>query len=193
MAELSVNVHSLRIETESGSLVLPNAAVAEIISYRDVSFLDAQTGWLKGKIEWRGLDVPLVDFDQMLERGQATPDKSYRIAILNTLNGADDLPFIGLIMKSIPHLVQANQANVSLAGEGDSSELVKCRVFAEGEPAEIPDIDALEEKVRASLAGELADSGEAGKDKQPGSAPENTSGKSRKKNASKKKSKSRKK
>ena len=148
MNEVAINVHSLRIGVTAGDLILPNAAVAEVVSYRAPEPVNDAPAWFKGIIEWRGLRVPLVDYSQLTDRQPSEPGKRHRIASLNTLNGETDMPFMAIIMDGIPHLVQANQASLTLAENDDLPEAVTCRVYSDGEPAEIPDLDVLEKMIR---------------------------------------------
>lgn len=148
MNEVAINVHCLRIGVTAGDLVLPNAAVAEVISYREPESVSDVPEWFKGIIEWRGLRVPLVDYSQLTGRQPSEPGKRHRVAILNTLNGETDMPFMGIIMEGIPHLVQASQASVTLAENDELPEAVHCRIYSDGEPAEIPDLDVLEKMIR---------------------------------------------
>ncbi len=148
MNDLASNIHSLRIRVAATELLLPNAAVAEVVSYREPEPVKDAPAWFKGVIEWRGLRVPLLDYSELTGHAPSQPGKGHRIAILNTLNGETDMPFMAIVMESIPRLVQATPASVTLAGEEELPEGVSCKIFIEGEPAEIPDLDALEKHAR---------------------------------------------
>lgn len=156
MSNAVSNSHEVRavfIPIESQQLLLPNAAVAEVIGYREpTSFHDAPE-WLLGGMEWRNKSIPVVSFEQMLEIPEGEPGARARIAVCNTLNGADDIPFIGIVAKSIPRLVRVKNDNIlSVDEESDLGPLVLEQVIASGERALIPDLDRLEQMVREVVA-----------------------------------------
>lgn len=156
MSNAGLNSHEVRavfIPIESQQLLLPNAAVAEVIGYREpTSFHDAPE-WLLGGMDWRSTSVPVVSFEQMLEIPEGELGARARIAVCNTLNGAEDIPFIGIVTKSIPRLIRVrNDSIFSVEEESELGALVLEQVIASGERALIPDLDRLEQMVREAIA-----------------------------------------
>lgn len=144
-------VRSVLLPLHGGFLLLPNAAVSEVIGYRDPEPLDEQLAapdWLMGQLQWRELQVPLVSFEQAI--GQERGDAEYRarIAICNTLTGNTKLPFVAIQLKSAPHLVRVTEENVSLNAPTQSGqEAILSQVLVNGQEAWIPNVDYLEKTI----------------------------------------------
>lgn len=153
MATQSVSVPSLLIPVQEITLLLPNAAVAEIIDYREPEPVSDAPQWLLGLVPWRGLQLPLLSFEVVLQGAPPEAGGGLRIAVMNTLNGNPDLPFFGIVLQGIPHLVRADEATVTRTDQGDDATPgVLARVDVNGEPAIIPDLDAVE-KMLSELPG----------------------------------------
>ncbi len=145
MATQSAGVPSLLIPVQQATLLLPNAAVAEIIDYRDPQPISDAPKWLLGMVPWRGLQLPLLSFEAVLHGAPPEASARLRIAVMNTLNGNPDVPFFGIVLQGIPHLVRADEASVTRTDQGDEATPgVLARVDVNGEPAIIPDLDAVE-------------------------------------------------
>jgi chemosensory pili system protein ChpC len=132
-------------------LLLPNAAVAELIGFQNPEPDEANPDWLLGNLTWRGRRVPLVSFEQAagLPRTEQGSQR-LRIAVLNTLNGNEELPYIGLLTQGITRLTRVRATSLSDDSEGGSdSALVKAAVLISGQPAWIPDLDELEQRLQA--------------------------------------------
>ena len=150
MSNLSVSVRSLLIPMEQEQILLPNASLAEIVTYTEPRRLESSPEWLLGMLPWRGLEVPLVSFEVLQGGEMSETGKRSRIAILNTLGGNADLPFFAVVVQGIPHLVLANQSVVTaLAEEKTEKEGVLSHVLIEAEPAIIPDLDRMESIILA--------------------------------------------
>lgn len=134
-------------------LLLPNAAVAEVIGFLEPEPQSEIPDWLLGRIEWRGRHVPVVSWERMVEGRE--PDwnaQRVRIAVLNTLNGNPDLPHIGILSVGLARLVRihANALTEDPLGE-DTSPLVSAAVVIADSTAWIPDLDELERQVTATF------------------------------------------
>jgi len=141
-------VRSVLLPLEGGVLLLPNAAVSEVIGYQDPTPLTERTGvpdWLLGNLAWRDRRVPLISFELATGLPKGDIGHRARIAICNTLNGNAAVPFIAIQLKSAPHLVRAAEETISpTASPQQESRVVLTPVLVNGEEAWIPDLDQLE-------------------------------------------------
>ena len=73
-------------------------------------------------------------------------NKNSRIAILNTLNGNVQLPYVGLLAQGIPRLqvIQNKELEENIAAQDKQNAYVLGFVLANGEPVIIPNIDMVE-------------------------------------------------
>jgi len=152
MSQLAAKVHSLLLPVETGLVLLPNAAVAEIVDYREPEAAQDAPGWFLGHVTWRGLRIPLVAFEAIDGAAPSGTDQRLRIAVLNTLNGNPDVPFIGIVLRGIPRLLNADAETVAATSAGELPSAVLCTVRVTGEAAMIPDLDALEKLVGERVA-----------------------------------------
>ncbi|MDH5181304.1 MAG: chemotaxis protein CheW [Gammaproteobacteria bacterium] len=142
-------IHCLMIPMSSEILLLPNASIAEVIAYQEPEKGSDAVDWLLGRISWRDYRVPVVSFELVSGTDNKTGmRKGSRIAILNTLNGNSKLPYIGIVTQGIPHLQVVQEKNIiPNTPETEQSRFIKAYVLVNGEPASIPDIDALEKRL----------------------------------------------
>jgi chemosensory pili system protein ChpC len=81
--------------------------------------------------------------------GQAAKiHKSSRIAVLNTLNGNNNLPYIAIVMQSLPSLQIVRTSAIQYAERpAEQRQSVKAYVSLNGVAAIVPDIDDLEARL----------------------------------------------
>ena len=109
----STTVHCLQIPLYQDTLLLPNAAVAEIIAYAEPEVIDDGPEWLIGKLNWRERKVPLISYE--LASGGEMPDKTgNRIAVLNTLNSNPRVPYIAIVTQGIPSMKLIQEKHLSV-------------------------------------------------------------------------------
>jgi chemosensory pili system protein ChpC len=142
-------VRSVLLPLQQGRLLLPNAAVCEVVGYRDPDRgpEDAPAWWL-GQFAWRQHSVPMISFERLMGQGVAAPGHRARLAICNTLSGSDLTPYVGIVLDSAPHLVRVTEDTLSPVEAAE--DLVDCvlnQVLVNHEPALIPDLDAIERQL----------------------------------------------
>lgn len=148
MANIAANVHSLLIPMANDTMLLPNAAVAEIIALSEIQPVENAPDWFLGILTWRGQRVPVISFEAINGSTKPEEHKKARIVVFNALGGSRSLPFFATVAQGIPHLLQANQSIVTALAESDQHPAgVLCPVLVEGEPAVIPDLDAMEKMI----------------------------------------------
>jgi len=146
MESLLDTIHSLIIPVEGDPLLLPNAAVAEISTYKAADKVDETPDWLSGLFEWRGIRIPLIGFELMCD--EDSPGDFQRVAIFNSLNGNQKLPFFAIATQGIPRLIKVNSSTLTATpGDDDEQGPVRKSVMLNGEPARIPDLDEMEKSL----------------------------------------------
>ncbi len=141
------DIHSLLLPVQEGQLLLPNAAVAEIVEYNAPIPMDDAPAWCLGTVAWRGIEIPLLSYEAFVGGELPAEQSRLRIAVLNTLNGNVELPFIGVVLQGIPRLLTAGNDTVVVSADGDSVDGIASKVLAGSEPAMVPDLDALERSI----------------------------------------------
>lgn len=140
----ATEIRAVLIPLRSGSLLLPNATVAEVVGYRPPDPVEGGPDWLLGEVEWRQNRIPVVAFERTLGGESGDAGHRARIVVCNTLNGNADRPHIGILAQSIPRLVRVLEAGLEVReAEIDGAPVLR-GVSVNGEAAWIPDLDLLE-------------------------------------------------
>lgn len=129
-------------------IVLPNSAVAEVVSYIAPEVVENVPEWFLGYISWRDYRVPLISFEAISGQEIKPAKKSSQIAILNTLNGNAQVPYVGLLTQGIPSLAIVQDQGIQ-AAEFDKNERQSIASMVEigGVSALIPDVDDIEQRL----------------------------------------------
>lgn len=140
MSTDNIIVHGQLIPLKGMQIVLPNTAIAEIISQVKPEKLADSPDWLLGMVAWRGYKIPLISFEGLTGKTACKLNKKCRIVILNGMNGDKDLPFYGLVAQGIPRLMSLNTENIVDDTENaeNSPYTLRC-VLVREKPTSIPD------------------------------------------------------
>jgi chemosensory pili system protein ChpC len=152
MTDLPHDIRGVMIPVTGGRVLLPNANVAEVITYvRPEPIADAPD-WLLGRLNWRGWHLPLFSFSMLT--GQASEEKyiNARVAVLKALGGRPKLPFLALLVQGFPRLTTITpDLLVSADDDMDDVAGVRASVLVRDDHAVIPDLAAIEALVSESL------------------------------------------
>ena len=141
-------VHCLLLPLHMDLALLPNAAVAEVIPYSEPVPLDDAPDWFIGYINWRERRVPLIMFESASDGEVGRIHKGCRIAVMNTLNGSNELPYIAIVMQGLPSLQIVRTNTIQYADRPTMQrQSVKAYVNLNGVAAILPDIDDLESRL----------------------------------------------
>lgn len=141
-------IHCLTIPLHGETALLPNAAIAEVIGYKQPVPLSEAPEWFLGHIDWRDKKVPIISFEGVSGKDVQAPIKNSRIAVLNTLNANPQLPYIGILSQGIPSLAIVKDQELQDEGEPDDSrQTVGGYIKLAGIKALIPNIDEIENRL----------------------------------------------
>ena len=141
-------VHCLLLPLNREIALLPNAAVAEIVPFSEPESPGDAPEWLVGKLNWRDRRIPLVMFESVSDGEAGSIHNNCRIAILNTLNGNNNLPYIGIVTQGLPSLQIVRQNNIQFSDSlAEQRQSIKAYVNLNGTAAIVPDIDDLEARI----------------------------------------------
>ena len=146
MSDTVKDVYSFLIPMMENSLLLPNATVAEIVPFMNVDLMDdAETSddWQLGQIVWRNIKIPVVSLERIQGKKELGELRRSRIAIVYTLNGNQEVPYVAIMVQGIPRLIPVDENN-SKALDQELEKGVKAWVDLEGRKALIPDLDLIE-------------------------------------------------
>lgn len=140
-------VHCLLIPLHKETMLLPNAAVAEVIPYLEPEKIPDAPEWLQGWLSWRDHKVPLISFEVASDRKLPSDVQGQRIAVLNTLNNNPRVPYIAVAIQDIPKLQLVQPESLAERNDVNPRQSIIAQIMVEGEPVIIPDLDDLEHRV----------------------------------------------
>lgn len=148
-------VYAVLMSVHEDTLLLPNAAVVEVLPRDALQGGDAQaSSWLIGHCDWNNRRVPVVRFE-LLNNGRVAADpRRERIVVLNSLGRHLASGHLAIVTQGYPHLVTLNQSAVqgTPLRSADRDDLVLSRVRIANQEALIPDLEVLEAEIaRAQL------------------------------------------
>ncbi len=148
-----VEIRGVLLPLHEAQLLLPNASVSEVVGLEELKVVPDMPSWFLGIQLWRGQEIPVISFEELVEVPAVDPSARSRVAVCNTLGGNPRRPFIGLLLTTTPHLVRISEDVVSLQGnEQELGEAVKCQVVINGENAWIPDMNSVEWVVQEAMS-----------------------------------------
>jgi chemosensory pili system protein ChpC len=129
-------------------LLLPNVAVAEVVSASDLQPApEGAPDWHQGFVIWRELHIPVVAFEMLNDN--AAPREYERIAIISGISAQRELPYYGIPVQGIPRLAKVKIAELEDLEGAATGPMEFLKVRYAGELAIIPDLDALEARLLA--------------------------------------------
>lgn len=152
MAELPREIRGVMVPVTDGRVLLPNATVAEVISYTQPEHIPNAPSWLLGRLPWRGWRLPLFSLPMLV--GSATEENraNARVTVLKAIGGRAGLPFIALLAQGFPRLVTITQELlIPSSDESPHAPGVHSEVLVRDDRAVIPDLDAIEQMVVQAL------------------------------------------
>ncbi len=157
MSEPAVSLRSLVIPLRDCALLVPSAVVAEVTGNVAPAPVPDVPDWVLGTIAWRRQVVPLVCMERAMGAAADAEAGSPRdrIVILYGLGGAPALPFYGIVARDIPRVYRASAQTVrSAATAAPGRPLTLDEItLSPGDSAVIPDLDALETRLRQYFPG----------------------------------------
>lgn len=148
-------IYAVLMALDGDTLLLPNAAVAEVVSRDNLQVADSGApAWLAGYCDWNNRRVPVVSFEGLNGAAPAIDSRRARVVVLNSFGTHLPSGQLAVITQGYPHLVTLNRAAVkSLPLRGnDRGDLVLARVRIASQEAAIPDLAAIESEVARAQA-----------------------------------------
>jgi len=144
MAEKSEQLSCVLIPVRDRTLLLPNVTIAEIVDY-DLESDTSDQQWLLGRIQWRGVSLPVVSWEAADGLEPAEPEgRRGRILVLNTItDGHQSMPFMAMATQGIPRQAKLAPNDIRKQDEAPG-EASLMSVRYEGEECIIPDLSVLE-------------------------------------------------
>lgn len=147
------DIRGVLIQTAGGRLLLPNATIAEVLSYAQPDPVEDAPGWLLGRMRWRGWQLPLVAFADMAGIARENAELGSKVVVLKAMGGNPRAPYFALLTQGFPRLVTV--AASALTADADQEGLpvgIQARVHLNEDAALVPDLEGIEHLINQALA-----------------------------------------
>ena len=162
MSTTSQDMHSdirgVLIQVAGGRLLLPNATIAEVMSYADPEPIECAPGqstpeWLLGRIRWRGWQLPLIAFARLSGIAEERGGLGSKVIVLKALGGDPKSPYFALLTQGFPRLVTVSRDTLVTDTSIDEAlpEGVQARVLLNENEALLPDLEHVEVLISQAL------------------------------------------
>ena len=135
-------------------VLLPNAAVAEVLPYEPPEAFKDAPGWLLGELAWRGWQVPIISYLRLIDdkAGSAVTPEA-RILIIKTMGESTQVYYIGLVTQGVPKLKTVSVKTLIENQTDGLPEAVYSMVTIDGQIALIPELGKLTHIVEQAAYG----------------------------------------
>jgi len=153
MSVTSQDIRGVLIQVAGGRLLLPNATIAEVLSYADPEPVAGAPDWLLGRIRWRGWQLPLVAFARLSGIAEEQGGLGSKVIVLKALGGDPKAPYFAILTQGFPRLVTVARDTVVTDTTSDEAlpEGVQARVLLNEDEALLPDLEHIEVLVGQAL------------------------------------------
>ncbi len=144
--EVVEKIDCLAVNVGQSQLLVPMPAVAEIVLNQARITSDKLPAWVAGWIEWRHLNIPLIDFTAVqLNRDAKDFGASTRILVLNSYSEGHSHRYYAIMTKGFPHTISV-EASTDMTSQGaeDLGNCVKIDLAVQGEDLLLPDFQEIE-------------------------------------------------
>lgn len=143
MSENQIKCLALKINEDE--ILLPKAAVAEIVPIKNIINVANKPGWMLGYLDWRGNSVPLISFEAMDGvRMPSLASGTVKAAILFSIGDDRRFPFISILVQGAPSLMDLEEDDMLEDKDEITHPAIEERVLIEDKRYSIIDIEKLE-------------------------------------------------
>lgn len=148
--DASIKIPCTLVPVTKFNLLLPNSAIAEVIVSSEFEVIPDTPRWLYGVLNWQNKHVPVIEFDKIDSTDVKSEHKKSIILIALNPSLKGNTPYIGILSKSIPQVIEANSHNVDKNLHPKSTHShAKSHVIAGRKEAIIPNMESLTELIES--------------------------------------------
>jgi chemosensory pili system protein ChpC len=146
------DIRGVLIQIAGARLLLPNATIAEVLSFADPEPVENAPDWLLGRIRWRGWQLPLIAFARLSGIAEEKGGLGSKVIVLKALGGNAKAPFFALLTQGFPRLVTVSRNALVTEEGGDALPVgVRSRVLLNDDAALLPDLEQIEALIGDAL------------------------------------------
>ncbi|MFC5569802.1 chemotaxis protein CheW [Lysobacter yangpyeongensis] len=146
------DIRGVLIAVARARLLLPNATIAEVLSFAPPSPVEGAPEWLLGRIRWRGWELPLISFSRMADIAPEAGGLGSKVVVLKALGGDPKAPYFAILTQGFPRLVTVSTDRLLHEPDEQLPRGVHARVWLNEDEAFIPDLEAIQALIGNALA-----------------------------------------
>ena len=146
------DIRGVLIAIARARLLLPNATIAEVLSFAPPSPIEGAPEWLLGRIRWRGWELPLIAFSRMAGIAPEAGGLGSKVVVLKALSGDPKAPYFAILTQGFPRLVTVSTDRLLHEPEEHLPQGVSAHVWLNEDEAFIPDLQAIEALIGDAIA-----------------------------------------
>ena len=148
----SREIRGLMIPVTGGRVLLPNATVAEVITYSVPEKIADAPDWLLGRLPWRGWRMPLFSFSMLSGGASKESFSNAKVAVLKALGGNAKMPFLAMLAQGFPRLTTITPDLLIPTGDESAHATgVHAQVLVRDDQAVIPNMGQIEALVAQAI------------------------------------------
>jgi chemosensory pili system protein ChpC len=142
----------LLIPIEDGSLLVPNAVIREVLRHGVPRPTGEGRAWFLGTVLWRERAIPLVSFEELIERPYHGDAERRRVVVCAGITARSNLPFYGVAASGMPRLLVVDAGSIAVdVSPHVADAAVLSHVLVSDSPAVIPNLDVVEAMLEREL------------------------------------------
>ena len=146
---MSDEIKCVILKINGDELLMPNAAVAEIVPIKNIINVANKPGWLLGYLDWRGHSIPLISFEKMGgERMPSLATGNVKAAILFSIGEDSNFPYLAILMQDAPRIINLKQEDLIKNNEEITHPAIEGKVMMTDGNYSIINIEKLEAIVK---------------------------------------------
>ncbi|WP_222565164.1 chemotaxis protein CheW [Novilysobacter antarcticus] len=147
------DIRGVLIQVAGARLLLPNATVAEVMSFAPPESVAGAPDWLLGLTRWRGWQVPLIGFARLAGIADEQGTMNSKVLVLKALAGDTKAPYFAILSQGFPRLVTVSRATLETTGDpGELPSMVLAAVRLNEDDAYVPDLVSVETLIVETLS-----------------------------------------
>lgn len=134
-------IRSILAPLTNGYVLLPNSTVGEILEFSPPEPFKQGPQWLLGEIAWCGWQVPIVNYERLINDNiNAKITSKCRIVIVKTLGESTQVNYIGILIQGLPKLKKITTTNLIEEKTDELANAVFSEVSIDDLQTYIPDL-----------------------------------------------------
>jgi len=154
MEQQNEELYSMLVPLHQHRLIVPRACVAEVVRYVPSEPVAGEPAWLRGRIAWNDLELPLISFEELAGLPVAPPGGRTRAVVFHGIAGLLADGAFALLSEGFPQLVRVNRQVM----ESDTRHAwpeegpIICQIRMINEYPLIPDLERVESLIVEQLS-----------------------------------------